>query len=155
MFDMKEYDRQFFEPHMKAFENLDVEISMVDSKLNNETKHLIHGFNILCLFVHDDATDPNLIDYFAKNGVELIVLRSAGYDYIHLNECKKNNIPVLHVPSYSPNSISEFALGMIFSLCRHLPYSYQRTKNGDFTLQNRLLGFECERGYLSNDLILL
>jgi D-lactate dehydrogenase len=79
---------------------------------------------------------------FANLKCRFIACRSAGYDYVDLNECNRKSIKVANVPSYSPNSIAEFAVGLTINLARQLPMAFDRTKHGDFKLTPKLLGFE-------------
>lgn len=54
----------------------------------------------------------------AECGVKLIAMRCAGYDRVDLEACEKHGIKVVRVPTYSPNSVAEHAVGLLFGLNR-------------------------------------
>jgi len=44
-----------------------------------------------------------------QQGVQLIALRSAGYDHVDLSAAKMLNITVVNAPTYSPSAVAEHA----------------------------------------------
>jgi D-lactate dehydrogenase len=49
-------------------------------------------------------------------GVKLIAMRCAGYDRVDLTACADFGIKVVRVPTYSPNSVAEHAVALMFAL---------------------------------------
>jgi lactate dehydrogenase-like 2-hydroxyacid dehydrogenase len=58
----------------------------------------------------------------AECGVKLIAMRCAGYDRVDLEACEQHGIKVVRVPTYSPTSVAEHAVGLLFALnrCVHI-----------------------------------
>jgi D-lactate dehydrogenase len=55
----------------------------------------------------------------AECGVKMIAMRCAGYDRVDLEACEKHGIKVVRVPTYSPNSVAEHAVGLLFAVNRY------------------------------------
>ncbi|CAF0803101.1 unnamed protein product [Brachionus calyciflorus] len=136
-FDVKPYDKQFLEPLVAELKE-PVEVKYLSSKLNKETVSLAKDADIISLFVHDKV-EKEMFDHLK---CKMIACRSAGFDYVDLNECAVRGIKVATVPSYSPNSIAEFAVGLSINLARKLRMAFERSKNADLSLTSKLLGFE-------------
>lgn len=147
-FDVKSYDKKHLEPmaeRIRALPQLkdkNVEFVFNSTKLNRETVTLAEDASILALFVHCKITGE-MMDKLPN--LRMIACRSAGFDYVDLKEAAKRGIKVANVPSYSPNSIAEFAVGLIINLARNLRMAFERSRHGDFKLTPKLLGFESKR----------
>lgn len=144
-FDVKSYDKKYLEPMSEKIRALpqlkdkQVEFVFNSTKLNAETVALAEDADIVALFVHDKITS----EMFSKlPKCRMVACRSAGFDYVDLKEAAKRGIKVANVPSYSPNSIAEFAVGLIINLARNLRMAFERSRHGDFKLTPKLLGFE-------------
>ena len=136
-FDVKPYDKAVLEPLVASMKE-PVEVKYLSSKLNKETVALAKDADIISLFVHDKVEK----EMFEHLRCKLIACRSAGFDYVDLNEAGKRGVKVATVPSYSPNSIAEFAVGLAINLARHLRMAFERSKNADLSLTSKLLGME-------------
>ena len=149
-FDVKSYDKKYLEPFSEQIRALpqmkdkEVEIIFKSTKLNPETVSLASDADIIALFVHDKVT-AEMLEKMPK--VRMIACRSAGFDYVNLKETTKRGIKVANVPSYSPNSIAEFAVGLSIDLARNLRMAFERSRHGDFKLTPKLLGFESRLFY--------
>lgn len=130
------YEREYFNKFNKANKH---ELVFFEESLNSKTTQLAKGFTAVCVFV-TDIIDKDCIEKLAKLGMKLIVLRSAGYNNVDLNAAKTNNITVLRVPSYSPQSIAEHAVALILTLNRKTHKAYNQVRENNFSLQN-LMGF--------------
>ncbi len=130
------YEREYFNKY-----NIDNKHELVffDEYLNNETADLAKGFQAVCIFV-TDTIDKECIEKLAKLGVELIDLRSAGFNNVDLKAAKENNIIVLRVPNYSPQAIAEHAVALILTLDRKTHKAFNQVRNNNFSLQH-LMGF--------------
>lgn len=135
-YDTKPYDQQSFEGANKAY-NFD--INFFNGHLNFNTACLSQGYNVVCPFVND-ILDAKTINVLKECGVELIALRSAGYNNIDLKAAYKN-IHIVRVPAYSPHAVAEHAMALILSLNRKTYRAYYRTRDGNFSI-NGLLGFD-------------
>lgn len=135
-YDTKEYDKQLFEEYNK---NYGFEIKYLETKLNHETAPLAAGYDAVCIFVNDVA-DKETLEILKKCGVELVVLRCAGFNNVDVKNCPEG-IRVVRVPGYSPYAVAEHAVALLLNVNRKIYKSYQRTKKYNFTL-NGLLGFD-------------
>ena len=81
------------------------------------------------------------LNVLAKCGVKIISMRCAGFDRIDLEAAAKLGMRVVRVPAYSPRSVAEHALALIFTLARNLHLALPRVHSGNYTL-NGLIGFE-------------
>lgn len=68
-------------------------------------------------------------------------MRCAGYDRVDLAACAAHNIRVVRVPTYSPTSVAEHAVALMFCLNRHLHQAHPRVQMGNYSLSG-LVGFE-------------
>ena len=69
-----------------------------------------------------------------------VALRCAGYNNVDLNTAAQLGIKVVRVPSYSPQAIAEFTVGMMLTVVRKYHKSYNRVREGNFLLDG-LMGF--------------
>nr|POF13829.1 d-lactate dehydrogenase [Quercus suber] len=114
-----------------------VEISFLDSSLSIETAALANGADAICIFVHD-ILDARVLRELHAIGVRAILLRCTGYNNVDLQEAERLGLFVANVPSYSPESVAEFAVALIQSLGRKTHHAYNRVRNGNFKLDGLL-----------------
>lgn len=69
-----------------------------------------------------------------------IALRCAGFNNVDLEAADKLGIKVTRVPSYAPEAVAEFAVGMMLTVIRKYHKSFCRVREGNFLLDG-LLGF--------------
>ena len=74
------------------------------------------------------------IDCLSKNGVELVLLRCAGFNNVDLEEAKKKNITVMRVPGYSPEAVAEHAMALALASSRRIHKSYIKVRENNFSL---------------------
>lgn len=134
-FSTKIYDREFFDRY-----NTRHEIIYFEAPLNELTVNLAEGCKAICAFVNDKIT-ANVVTALKSNGVELIALRSAGFNNVDIAAAKTNGIAVVRVPAYSPHAVAEHALALILTLNRKTHKAYNRVREGNFSL-DRLTGFD-------------
>lgn len=92
------------------------------------------GCGGVCISVNDLA-DQAALEGLARLGIPILVTRSIGYDQIDLAAAERLGIVVARVPGYSPNSVSEFTLGLILTLTRKIHRAYLRTRESNFGLR--------------------
>ena len=134
-FSTKSYDRQFFDHYVSTHE-----IIYFEARLNKQTATLAAGCNAVCVFVNDKLS-RNTISELKKIGIQLIALRSAGFNNVDLAAAKENNITVVRVPAYSPYAVAEHAVALMLTLNRKTHKAYNRVREGNFSLE-RLTGFD-------------
>jgi D-lactate dehydrogenase len=133
-FGAKKYDIETFE---KANKKFNFEIKYFEDELNLKTVNLTKGFNVVCIFVNQKI-DRQILENLRNFGVEVLLLRSAGFDNVDLQTAKDCRVTVLRVPEYSPQAIAEHAVGLLLSLVRKLNLSFERSKNYNFELEGLL-----------------
>jgi D-lactate dehydrogenase len=136
LFDSKPYDKEFFD---KAELSSLFELRYYPVKLNAETVALAKGADAVCAFVNDDLSAP-VIDALILQGVKLVAMRCAGYNNVDLKYAY-GKLHVVRVPAYSPYAVAEHAISLLMTLNRKVHKAYNRTREGNFTL-NGLLGFD-------------
>lgn len=116
------------------------ELQYVDARLDATTAPLSKGADGVCLFVNDTA-DRESLQILADNGVQIVALRSAGFNNVDLHAAAELNLTVARVPAYSPYAVAEHAVALILGLNRRLYRAYNRVRDGNFALDG-LLGFD-------------
>ena len=135
-FDIKDYDREFFEKYGK---NYNYEMSFFKSRLSLENVHLTKVYDVVCAFTNDDI-GKETIDAMAENGVRLLAMRCAGFNNVSLKDIH-NRFKVVRVPAYSPHAIAEYTVGLILAVNRKINKAYVRTREGNFSI-NGLMGVD-------------
>ena len=135
-FDIKDYDREFFEKYGK---NYNFEMSFFKSKLSLENVNLTKEYDVVCAFTNDDI-GKETIDAMAENGEKLLAMRCAGFNNVSLKDIKER-FKVVRVPAYSPHAIAEYTVGLILAVNRKINKAYVRTREGNFSI-NGLMGVD-------------
>ena len=135
-FDAKPYDKPSFG---KYSEEYGIEIKYFETKLNEDTADLAHGYDAVCVFVND-TVNAQVIDKLTKNGVKILALRCAGFNNVD-TKYAYGKIHILRVPAYSPYAVAEHAMAMLLTSIRRTHKAYIRTKDFNFSLVG-LTGFD-------------
>lgn len=135
-YDTKPYDKVYFEPLSK---DMGHKIKFIEVKLDEDTAILAKDYDAVCIFVNDDARKP-VIDKLIEYGVKTILLRCAGFNNIDLKEAD-GKINVLRVPSYSPEAVAEYTMGLLITVNRQIHRAYVRTRDFNFNI-NGLMGID-------------
>jgi D-lactate dehydrogenase len=135
-FDAKPYDEKSFSAVNKEF---GFDIIYYDGRLNAKTASLSKDCDGVCAFVND-TIDSEVINILKKQGIEIIGLRSAGYNNVDFKAAYKK-IHVVRVPAYSPYAVAEHTVALMLALNRKTYKAYHRTRDGNFSI-NGLLGFD-------------
>ena len=136
VFSSKPYDRQFLDAANRGRH----ELRYVDCGLTAATTAFAKNASAVCLFANDQA-NAGIIKALALAGVQLIALRSAGFDNVDLEAARAHDIAVARVPAYSPNAVAEHAFALLLSLNRKVHLAYERVRHGNFALDG-LMGFD-------------
>ena len=135
-FDTKSYDIEAFN---KEIENKDIYIKYYETKLNEDTCELSHGFDAVCVFVND-TVNSRVIDKLCELGVKAILLRCAGFNNVDMKYAF-GKIHVLRVPAYSPYAVAEHTMALLLTSVRRIHKAYIRTRDFNFSL-NKMTGFD-------------
>lgn len=138
VFDVREDELPALE-QWKAAHRGEVEVELIESPL--DTKQLaqlagVDGISISQTTQFDNAFYKAL----AENGIYHIAQRSAGYDQFDLEAANLENVKISNVPSYSPQSIAEFAVTRTLELVRHTAQIDRNMAQNDFTWNLNLQG---------------
>ena len=134
-YDTKPYDHIWFEPLAKEY---GYTVKYLENKLNTDTAVLSRGYDVVCVFVNDTVT-AEVIDLLVQNGVRLVALRCAGFNNVDI-AAAYGRIPVVRVPSYSPEAVAEHSMALLLSVNRKIHRAYTRTRDSNFAI-NGLMGF--------------
>lgn len=138
-FSTKPYDRIWFEPMGKEY---GFDIHFYEMPFQEETITLAKGFDAVCIFVND-YVNAKMIRQLYEMKVQALLLRSAGYNHVDI-KAAEGKLWVLRVPSYSPEAVAEFAMGMILTVNRYTHKAYNRTREFNMSL-NGLMGVDLYR----------
>ena len=135
-FDTKPYDKPSFE-RMGAQEG--IKFKFFETKLNEDTVDLAHGFDGVCVFVND-TVNAAVIDKLCEMGIKVIALRCAGFNNVDITHAK-GKIRVVRVPAYSPYAVAEHTMAMLLTSVRRIHKAYIRTRDFNFSLAG-MTGFD-------------
>ncbi|KAF6757519.1 D-lactate dehydrogenase [Ephemerocybe angulata] len=113
--------------------------TFIDALLDSRTAILAADHEAVCLFVNDICDKP-VLEQLSALGVKFIALRCAGFNNVDLKAAAELDIKVARVPSYSPEAVAEFCVGMMMTVVRKYHKAYARVREGNFLLDG-LLGF--------------
>src|SRR3989442_14854210 len=108
--------------------------------LGLDTASLATGFPVVSV-VGNDVVDRDVLKRLAAGGTKLVATLSTGFNHIDLGAAHELGVKVVRVADYSPNSVAEFAVGLLLALNRKIPRAYNRTREGNFELDG-LMGFD-------------
>lgn len=140
-YDTKNYDRESFEAALSSFPSIEIEFTKSD--LDPRTAALAEGFDAVCAFVSSDVGAQTL-DILHNRGIQLILMRCAGFNNVDLDTAKKYDIRVMRVPGYSPEAVAEHAMALALASNRRLYKAYNKVRENDFSLSG-LMGFNFYR----------
>jgi len=136
-FSTKSYDERYFleecgeDKHTLIFHEF---------RLNPDSAKLAAGSDAVCAFVNDQL-DRATIQVLSEVGIRVIAMRCAGFNNVDLEAAEAFGLKVVRVPAYSPHAVAEHTLGLLLALNRRLYRSYNRVREGNFSLQG-LVGFD-------------
>lgn len=136
-FNTKSYDQEYFD---KANASFGHELDYFSLHLSREATSLITDHKAVCAFIND-RLDTHTLIALKSQGIELIALRSAGFNHVDINAAKTLDLAVVRVPAYSPYAVAEHAAGLLLCLNRGIHKAHNRVREGDFSLRN-LMGFD-------------
>jgi len=137
MFSAKRYERTLLDELNASHQH---ELVYFDTALGPDTASLATGFPAVSVSVND-VVDHNVLKQLGAGGTKLVATRSTGFNHIDIGAARELGVKVARVADYSPNSVAEFAVGLLLALNRKIPRAYNRTREGNFELDG-LMGFD-------------
>lgn len=135
-FDAKNYDKPSFDRFGKE---AGIEFKYFETKLNEDTAELAHGFDGVCVFVND-TVNAKVIDILCSLGVRTVALRCAGFNNVDLKYAE-GKLRVVRVPAYSPYAVAEHTMALLLTSVRRIHKAYIRTRDFNFSLSG-MTGFD-------------
>lgn len=135
-FDAKSYDKPSFDKYGNA---AGIQFKYFETKLNEDTVFLAHGYDGVCVFVND-TVNAAVIDKLCSLGVKTVALRCAGYNNVDLRHAE-GRINVVRVPAYSPYAVAEHTMALLLTSIRRIHKAYIRTRDFNFSLAG-MTGFD-------------
>ena len=132
-FETEPWEVKYLKSSLKEFE-----LIFFEDELNSKNLKEILNINILSTFIYSKI-DRNVIN--SLKSLKYITTRSTAFDHIDLKYCTRKNILVSNVPTYGENTVAEHTFALILALSRKIYLALERTKKGDFSLEN-LTGFD-------------
>ncbi|KAI8475368.1 MAG: D-isomer-specific 2-hydroxyacid dehydrogenase NAD-binding protein [Monoraphidium minutum] len=131
VFSAKPYVEKYFIARLKerGFEN----VRHTEARLDRETALIARGCEAVSLFVNDEC-DAQAVRALAEGGVKFIAMRCAGYDRVDVAAAREAGIRVARVPTYSPTSVAEHAVALMFALERRVANAAARVAQGNYAL---------------------
>jgi len=108
--------------------------------LMQDTADAAKNARAVCVFVNDQLDRPCL-EVLARQGVELVALRCAGFNNVDVDAARELNLSVTRVPIYSPHAVAEHAVALLLTLNRKIHRAFNRVRELNFSL-NGLVGFD-------------
>ena len=141
-FGTKDYDRLFFGElaQDKGEGTYNCDIDFFSCRLTPETAFLAKGYDAVCIFVNDECPRA-AVEQLAECGVQLILLRCAGFNNVDLKAAKECGITVCRVPAYSPYAVAEHAMSILMTANRRLHKAYNKVRENNFALSG-LMGVD-------------
>ena len=117
VFSTRSYDREFLSRAAAANPTFSKShyFSYYESHLRPETLHLAKDHDAVCVFVNDQL-DRMALENLKTEGIELVVLRCAGYNNVNLTAASDLGVTVAHVPAYSPEAVAEHTVALILAM---------------------------------------
>ena len=135
-FDTKPYDKPSFD---RFGDQYGVKFKYFETKLNEDTVDLAHGYDGVCVFVND-TVNAAVIDRLYEMGVRVVALRCAGFNNVDMKHAF-GKLHVVRVPAYSPYAVAEHAIALLLTSIRRIHKAYIRTKDFNFSLSG-MTGFD-------------
>lgn len=137
VYSARRYDKTML---AQANETAGHELRFLEDRLSRETAILAKGCEAVCVFVND-TVDAEVLGILANQGTRLVATRSTGYNHVDAHAARELGIAVVRVTDYSPNSVAEFAVGLLLAVNRKIARASVRTREGNFDLDG-LMGFD-------------
>ena len=137
VFDTKPYDREALQ---QASANRGIEWHFLEFRLTEDSAYAAKNARAVCVFVNDQLNRPCL-EVLASLGVELVALRSTGFNNVDVDSARELRLTVTRVPVYSPHAVAEHAVALLLTLNRKTHRAFNRVRELNFSL-NGLVGFD-------------
>lgn len=119
-------------PIIKAWSTRnEVQVDYTELNLTPETIEMAKGYDGVTISQVADL-DVSLYPTLASYGIKQIAQRSAGFEMHDLTSATENGLIISNVPSYSPESIAEYAVTAALNLVRKTDLIREKVAEQDF-----------------------
>ena len=132
-FEIEPWEKDYLKSRLKGSDS-----SFFEGRLTPENLKKASRTDVLSPFIYSSISKKVLN---SLGSLKYISTRSTGFDHIDLKSCKAKGVQVSNVPTYGANTVAEHTFALILALSRKICSSWERTKRGDFSLEN-LRGFD-------------
>lgn len=132
--------RRFNEMHERT-DSYRIKMDFINERLNEQTATFAAGYNVVCLFVNDQANAAALRT-LSLMGVRMIALRCIGHTAVDTKAARAYGLTVARVPSYSPHAVAEMAITLLLAVNRKIHQVMNRIRMANFTLDKGLMGID-------------
>ena len=94
-----------------------------------EAKEVIKDADIFICY-HDFKMDQELID--SAENLEIVGNVGSGYDNVDWRYAKEKGIPVMNVPVYGTDNVSQFAVSLLLEVCSHIGHHSDSVHAGEW-----------------------
>src|SRR5262245_41705851 len=136
VFDTKPYDRQSLQ---QASTDHGIEWRFLEFRLTEDSASAAKNARAVCAFVNDQLPRACL-EVLARQGVELVALRCAGFNNVDVDSARELKLTVTRVPVYSPHAVAEHTVALLLTLNRKTHRAFNRVRELNFSLSG-LVGF--------------
>lgn len=136
-FEVEAWEKEYLKNQLKE-KKLGFELDFSSNVLTDKNYSQAKDSGAIAVFIYSKI-NQSLLDKMPA--LRFIATMSTGFDHIDLKACSKKNIVVANVPFYGENTVAEHTFALILALSRKLVESIDRTRQGDFSLDN-LRGFD-------------
>jgi D-lactate dehydrogenase len=134
VFSTKSYDKLYLSRTLTTSYPSLSDITYHSFALSIDTVSLASDSDVVCIFVNDKV-DAAVLKCLHSYGVRALLLRCAGFNNVDLVTAEELGFFVANVPSYSPEAVAEFAVGLIQTVNRKTHRAYNRVREGNFNLE--------------------
>src|ERR671920_1440075 len=132
------------EAGVKILKNSGLTVDYFPEISSEDLKSKVNEYNVIVVRSRTKITKEIIQK---ANNTKIIARVGVGLDNIDTEEAKKRNIEVINAGEASITAVSELVVGLMFSLCRSIPFANYETKNGNWVKKN-LIGSELKGKYL-------
>jgi len=132
-YSVKEFEKEFLARANKKQHD----ITLISNPLSLETAMYAEGKEAVVVFTNDDVSE-SVINKLADLGIKYIATRSLETDHIDRKAAGLRKIKLANVPSFSPQSIAEYAVMLALSLSRKIVPTVNSSKEFDFRIDQHI-----------------
>lgn len=150
-YDTTSWVSEGFKPAVEAFNEKEgeekgdaavaIHMDFTTERLSEQSATYAAGYDAVCLFVNDDASEQ-VLQTLSLLGVGMLSLRCAGFDRVDTKAATAFQLTVARVPAYSPYAVAEMAIALLLAVNRKIAKASARVKMANFTLDAGLMGMD-------------